>query len=98
MVYEWCTAQHLEVGLDKSWSFQFELCIVCHSKVETDFDSRFDFGRSNTWNFELRKGPQFELEWCRGWYLRVAEMDCGFQSEWEWCSSALLFQDHLLSY
>lgn len=83
--------------MDKSWSFEFGLHIVCHSKVETA-DFQFDFGRCNTLNYEVRKGSQFELEWCTVWYLRVAEIDWGFQSEWEWCSNALLFQDHLLSY
>lgn len=97
-VFEWCTVQHLEVGLDERWHFQFGLCIFCHSKVEIDFYSQFDFGRCNTLNLEVGRGSQFELEWYRVWYLREAGMDWGFQSEWEWCSSALPFQDHLLSY
>lgn len=74
-VFEWCTVQHLEVGLDERWHFQFGLCIFCHSKVEIDFYSQFDFGRCNTLNLEVGRGSQFELEWYRVWYLREAGMD-----------------------
>lgn len=66
--------------MDESWRFQFELCIVCHSKVETDVDSQFEFGRCNTLNLEVGKGSQFELGWYRVWYSKVAGMDWGFQS------------------
>lgn len=76
--FEWCTVQHLQVGLDEEWGLDFELCI-CHSKVMTD--SLFDFGRCNTLNLEVWKGSQFELEWCRVWYLKVAWMDWDSQSE-----------------
>lgn len=95
-VFGWCTVQHSEVGLDKSWWFEFELCIVCHSK--TDHDSLFDFERCKTLNLEAWKGFRFVLEWYRVWYLKVAGRDRGFQSELEWCSSALPSQDHSLSY
>lgn len=96
-VFEWCTFQHLEVGPDESWRSESELCIVCHSKVSIYVDSQFDFGRCNTLNSKVWKGSLFALEWCRSWCLKAAGMDCGFRFEWEWCSSALPFQDHLLS-
>lgn len=67
--------------MGESWRFELELCIVCHSKVDIYVDSQFDFGWYNTLNFEVGKGSQFELEWYRVWYLRVAGMDWGFQSE-----------------
>lgn len=65
--------------------------------MEIYVDSLFDFGRCNTLNFVVGEGSQFELEWYRVWYWKVVGMDWGFQSELEWCSSALPFQDHLLS-
>lgn len=80
-VSEWCTAQYLEVGLDETWNFQFELCIVCHLKVKTDRDSQFDFGWCSTLNLEVWKGSQFELEWYKVWYLKVVGMERGLQSE-----------------
>lgn len=62
-VSQWCAVQNLEVWLDKSCTFLFVLCIVCHSEVKND--SLFDFGLCNTLNFWEWNESQFELEWYR---------------------------------
>lgn len=55
--------------------------MVYHSKVKTDSDSQFDFGWCSILYLDLLRDSQFELEWYIVWYyLRVVEIDGGFQS------------------
>lgn len=93
----WSTVQHWEVGLESCLWFEAELCIVYQSQMKAD-DFQFDSERCSTLSFDTTRDSQFELGLCRVWCLKVAELDFGFQSEWAWCSSAPLFQDHLWFY
>lgn len=54
--------------------------MVCQSKAMTDSDFQFDFGWCSILYLDLLRDFPFELEWYIVWYLRVVEIDGGFQS------------------